>query len=84
MELIWGKKRILEIYLNIIAFGDGIYGVEAASLYYFKKSYSDLSIKQAYWLASIMSSPRKLAPNRRIINPMLRMRAEFLSQSAFE
>jgi len=84
MELVWGKKRILEMYLNIIEFGDGIYGVEAASLHYFKKSCSDLSIKEAYWLASIMSSPRKLAPNRRIINPILRMRADSLSQSPLE
>ena len=38
MEIFWSKERILEVYLNIAEFGNGIFGVEAASRYYFKKS----------------------------------------------
>ena len=37
MEIFWSKERILEVYLNIAEFGNGIFGVEAASRYYFKK-----------------------------------------------
>jgi monofunctional biosynthetic peptidoglycan transglycosylase len=51
------KKRILELYLNIIEWGDGIYGAEAASRYYFKKSASDLSREDAAFLAAMIPSP---------------------------
>ena len=43
IELIWGKKRILEVYLNVIEMGKGIYGIEAASQIYFKKPASTLT-----------------------------------------
>src|SRR4051812_6959277 len=42
LEVFWSKQRIMEVYLNVIETGDGIYGVEAASQYYFKKSCSKL------------------------------------------
>ena len=43
MEIFWSKERILEVYLNIAEFGNGIFGVEAASRYYFKKSAKNLT-----------------------------------------
>lgn len=51
------KKRILELYLNVIEWGDGIYGAEAASRYYFKKSASDLTRDEAAFLAAMIPSP---------------------------
>ena len=51
------KKRILEIYLNIIEWGDGIYGAEAASRTYFNKSASQLSPQEAAYLAAMIPSP---------------------------
>lgn len=51
------KKRILEIYLNVIEWGDGIYGAEAASRYYFKKSASQLTPQDAAYLSAMIPSP---------------------------
>ena len=59
MELIWGKRRILESYLNIVEFGDGIYGVEAASQRYFKKHASALTASDAAILAAVLPNPRR-------------------------
>jgi monofunctional biosynthetic peptidoglycan transglycosylase len=51
------KKRILEIYLNVIEWGDGVYGAEAASRTYFKKSASGLTREEAAFLAAMIPSP---------------------------
>ena len=51
------KKRILEIYLNVIEWGDGVYGAEAASRTYFKKSASDLTKEEAAFLSAMIPSP---------------------------
>ncbi len=51
------KKRILEIYLNIIEWGDGVYGAEAASRYYFKKSASNLTPQESAYLSAMIPSP---------------------------
>lgn len=51
------KKRILEIYLNVIEWGDGIYGAEAASRHYFKKSASNLTPAEAAYLSAMIPSP---------------------------
>jgi len=59
IEAVWGKERILEVYLNIIEWGEGIYGVEAASEYYFKKSAKNLTVREAGALAAIVPNPRK-------------------------
>jgi monofunctional glycosyltransferase len=59
IELIWGKERILEVYLNVIEMGDGIYGAEAASQAYFKKEAAKLTRAEAALLASVLPSPRK-------------------------
>lgn len=56
------KKRILEIYLNIIELGNGIFGVEAASQHYFKKPAKRMTRDEAIRLAAIISSPRKHSP----------------------
>ena len=63
LEGVWGKKRILEVYLNVAEFGQGIYGVEAASQHYFNRSASRLSKNQAAKLAIMLPSPRTRNPN---------------------
>lgn len=62
LETVWGKKRILEVYLNIAEFGKGIYGVEAASQHYFKKSARYLTNNQAAQLAVLLPSPQTRDP----------------------
>ena len=58
VEVVWSKKRIMEVYLNVIEMGDGIYGAEMASQVCFKKSASGLTTKEAALLASILPNPR--------------------------
>ena len=58
IESTWSKRRILEVYLNIIEWGDGIYGAEAASRSYFKKSAANLTLGQAAALAAMVPNPR--------------------------
>jgi len=58
IELLWGKKRIIEVYLNVAELGDGIYGVEAASNHYFGKSASKLNMRESAFLASLLPNPR--------------------------
>lgn len=61
LELLWPKKRILEVYLNIAEFGDGIYGVEAAALCFFGKPASRLTRDEAATLAAVLPDPRTLS-----------------------
>lgn len=63
LETIWGKRRILEVYLNVAEFGQGIYGVEAASQHYFNRSASRLTKNQAARLAVMLPSPRTRQAN---------------------
>ena len=69
--LTWGmeknlkKRRIMEIYLNVAEFGTGIYGVQAASQYYWHRSVDKLSLRQAAELAACLPSPRKHNPETR-------------------
>lgn len=65
IERFWGKKRIMEVYLNIIEFGDGIYGVEAASQHYFGHSAKSLSKSEAAELAVTLPAPLKRNPAHR-------------------
>ena len=60
------KKDILEMYLNKVYFGDGLYGVEAASRGYFSKHASDLTVDEAALLAGLIQSPSSYAPT---VNP---------------
>lgn len=62
IEFLWGKKRILEIYVNIVEFGDGIYGIESAARHYFNKSAKDLTARESAALASILPNPRQRSP----------------------
>jgi monofunctional biosynthetic peptidoglycan transglycosylase len=59
IEVFWSKKRTMEVYLNVIEMGDGIYGVEAASQAYFHKPASQLTNQQAAAIAVIFPSPLK-------------------------
>jgi monofunctional biosynthetic peptidoglycan transglycosylase len=59
IEWIWGKKRILEVYLNVIEMGKGIFGVEAASQAYFKKPAQKLSRQEAAMIAACLPNPIK-------------------------
>ena len=65
IEWTWGKKRIMECYLNIIEFGDGIYGCEAASQHYFGHSAANLTPNEAAQLAVTLPSPLKRNPGHR-------------------
>ncbi len=70
IEIFWSKERIMEVYLNIIELGDGIYGVEAAANHYFKKPSKKLSINESAMLAAILPLPLKwspLKPNARVL-----------------
>lgn len=62
IEVFWGKDVILERYLNSIEMGRGVFGVEAASEYYFKKSSKDLTKSEAAWIATILPNPKKYDP----------------------
>ncbi|MEO6849789.1 MAG: monofunctional biosynthetic peptidoglycan transglycosylase [Mucilaginibacter sp.] len=62
IEVFWSKKRIMEVYLNEIEMGDGIYGVEAASQAYYHKSASQLNQYEAAAIASIWPDPLKWSP----------------------
>lgn len=59
MELLLSKDRILELYLNLVEWSDGVYGAEAASRRYFKKPAKDLTPQNAAFLAAILPNPRK-------------------------
>jgi monofunctional biosynthetic peptidoglycan transglycosylase len=64
IELMWGKKRILEVYLNVVEFGPGIYGAEAASQAYFHKPASALSRREAALLVAVLPLPLKYSVTR--------------------
>jgi monofunctional biosynthetic peptidoglycan transglycosylase len=62
IELLWGKERIMEVYLNVIEMGPGIYGAEAAAQHYFKKPAAKLNKREAALIAAILPSPIKRNP----------------------
>ncbi len=64
IEWTWDKRRIMEVYLNVIEFGPGIYGVEAAANAYFDKSARTLTRREAALLAAILPNPRRWSPSR--------------------
>lgn len=59
MELMWSKKRILTVYLNIVEFGDGVFGVEEAANKFFNKPASKLSMSEAALLAAVLPNPHR-------------------------
>lgn len=64
VELLWTKRRIMEVYLNIAEWGDGIYGVEAAARAHFGKRASALTPREAALLAAVLPNPRAWSPAR--------------------
>lgn len=62
IEKVWNKDIILERYLNSIEMGQGVFGVEAASQYYFGKSAKNLTKSEAAWIATILPNPKKYDP----------------------
>jgi monofunctional biosynthetic peptidoglycan transglycosylase len=64
LELLWPKRRILEVYLNVVEFGPGIYGVAAASEVFFGKHPRQLTSREAALLAAVLPSPKRLSAAR--------------------
>lgn len=64
IEALWGKKRILEMYLNVVEWGPGIYGAEAAAQAHFKKPAKALSRREAALLAAILPNPLHWSPSK--------------------
>jgi monofunctional glycosyltransferase len=64
LELLWPKRRILETYLNIVEWGPGIYGAEAASRAYFGRSARLLTASEAALMAAVLPNPRRWSPAR--------------------
>ncbi len=62
LELLWSKRRILEVYLNVAELGPGIYGAEAAAQRHFGKPAAALTAREAALLAAILPSPRSASP----------------------
>ena len=62
IELFWSKERIMEVYLNSIEMGDGVYGAQAASKHWYHKDAKNLSKIEAAGIAAILPNPRKFNP----------------------
>ncbi len=62
LEVLWPKRRILEVYLNVAEWGPGIYGAEAASRHYFGKPAANLSARESTLLAAVLPNPREWSP----------------------
>lgn len=58
VEIVWSKRRILEVYLNVAEFDEGVFGVEAAARHYFRTGPEELSPRQAALLAAILPDPK--------------------------
>ncbi len=83
LELLWSKRRILEVYLNVAEMGPGIYGAEAAAQRHFGKPAAALTVREAALLAAALPSPRRATPaqptaylNERV--PVIRQRIDQL------
>lgn len=64
LEVTLSKQRILDLYLNLVEFGEGVFGIEAAAQHYYKRPASQLTSRQAAWLASILPAPRRYDKQR--------------------
>ncbi|HEY7607985.1 MAG TPA: monofunctional biosynthetic peptidoglycan transglycosylase [Alphaproteobacteria bacterium] len=78
IEAFWSKDRILEVYLNIVEMGDGVYGAEAAARVHFKRRAAELSPLQAALIAAVLPSPRIRADA--LDAPYMRARAANIQQ----
>ena len=79
IELFWSKQRILEVYFNIIEWGDGIFGCEAASIKYFKKPAKRASPLESAWMAAILPNPR-VWPGKKYRSLVRKKQARILNQ----
>lgn len=70
IEWIWGKDRILEVYLNVVEMGEGIFGIERAANIYFNKKAKDLSMRESALIAAALPSPKryKVKPPSRYVS----------------
>ncbi len=78
IETLWSKERIMEMYLNIVEMGKGIYGAEAASMYWFKKHAHQLNKDESAAIAAILPSPKKYKANP--CSPYICQRKEWIKQ----
>ena len=63
-DLVWSKRRTMEIYLNVVEWGPGVFGAEAAARHYFRRSAKQLSLRQAALLAASLPNPLARDPGR--------------------
>jgi monofunctional biosynthetic peptidoglycan transglycosylase len=80
IETIWGKRRIVEVYLNVAEMAPGVYGAEAGAQHWFGKSAADLTAREAARLAAILPSPRRY--NAAAPGPYVRRRASRIQAAA--
>ncbi len=80
LELVWNKRRILEVYVNVVEWGPGLYGVDAAARQYFGVAAGDLDAYRAALLAAALPDPRRANPAAP--SPYLRARASIIAARA--
>ena len=80
IETIWTKHRIVEVYLNIAEFGDGVFGAQAAARHYFGRDASALTLDQATRLAAILPDPK--GRNPRAATSFMNRRAAAIADGA--
>lgn len=80
IELAWGKRRIVEVYMNIAEFDEGIFGVEAASKHHFGVSAKDINLAQASRLAAVLPDPKGRSASKP--SPFVVKRAKGISSGA--
>ena len=78
LELTWPKRRILEVYLNVAEFGDGIYGAQAAAQHFFRKDAAQLNAHESALLASVLPNPKRLRANPP--SPYVQRHAEWIER----
>jgi len=82
LELTWPKQRILEVYLNIAEFGDGVYGAQAAAQQFFRKNAAQLSAHESALLASVLPNPKKLHADRP--SPYVQRHSEWIERQVHQ
>ena len=80
IELTWSKRRVLEVYLNIVEFDEGVFGAEAAAQHYFGVSAENLTATQAARLAAVLPNPKQRSAASP--GPTLRRRAASIADGA--
>ena len=80
IEALWPKRRILEMYANVAEFGDGVYGVQAASRQFWGKDAAQLSAAESARLAAVLPSPRRYSATRP--GPFVQRRAAWIQRQA--